>query len=128
MSWYATLAKPDWAPAESVYGTVWAVLYPIIFVAYGYVVFRAIAGTMPRSVLIPVAINLAANFAFTPIMFGTRNLELATLDIFVVLVTIVWSIVVIYPHSWWAALALVPYLVWVAIATALQTSITVMNR
>ena len=113
MSWYATLAKPGWAPAEGVYGTVWAVLYPIILVAYGYAVYRVVAGTMPRTVLIPIAINLAANFAFTPIMFGTRNLELATLDIFVVLVTIVWSIVVIYPYSWPAALALVPYLVWV---------------
>lgn len=128
MSYYQTLSKPGWAPPEGLYGTVWGILYPIIFVAYGYVIFRALGDTMPRSVLVPVAINMAANIAFTPILFSMRNLELAALDIVVVLVTIVWSIAVIYPHSWVAALALVPYLIWVGIATALQISITVMNR
>ncbi len=128
MSYYQTLAKPGWAPPEGLYGVVWGILYPIIFIAYGYVIFRAVGGTIPRSVLVPIAINLAANFAFTPILFSMRNLELAALDIVVVLATIVWSIAVIYPHSWVAALALVPYLIWVAIATALQISITAMNR
>jgi tryptophan-rich sensory protein len=128
MSYYQELAKPGWAPPESLYGTVWGILYPIIIVTYGYVIIRALGGTMPRSVLIPIGINIAANIAFTPILFSMRNLELAALDIVIVLVTIVWSIVVIYPHSWPAALALVPYLIWVGIATVLQISITVMNR
>jgi len=51
-----------------------------------------------------------------------------SLDIVIVLVTIAWSIAVIYPYSWPAALALIPYLIWVGIATVLQISITVMNR
>lgn len=128
MSYYQTLAKPGWAPPEGLYGVVWGILYPIIFIAYGYVIFRVVGGAIPRSVLVPIAINLAANFAFTPILFSMRHLELAALDIVVVLATIVWSIAAIYPHSWVAALALVPYLIWVGIATVLQISITAMNR
>lgn len=128
MNWYETLAKPSWAPPASLFGTVWSILYPIIFIAYGYVAYRAFSGTMPRGVLVPVIINLAANFAFTPIQFGLRNLDLAALDIVIVLVTIVWSIIVIWPHSPIAAIALVPYLIWVIIATVLQFSITLMNR
>lgn len=75
-----------------------------------------------------MVLNLAANFAFTPIQFGLRNLDLAAVDIVVVLATIVWSIAAIFSHSWWVAPALVPYFVWVTIATVLQISITVLNR
>lgn len=128
MTFYETLIKPEWAPQASVYGTVWSILYPIIFIAYGYITYRVINGDVPRVVLIPIAINLIANFAFTPILFGLRNLPLASVDIVIVLVTIVWSIAVIWPHSWPAALALLPYLIWVGIATVLQISITVLNR
>jgi len=127
-TWYESLAKPAWTPAPAVIGTIWTVLYPVIFVTYGYIVVRALGGTMPRSVLVPVAINLAANFAFTPIQFGLRNLPLASLDILIVLATIVWSIVLIWPHSRAAAIALMPYLAWVATATVLQLSITLLNR
>jgi len=128
MSWYATLAKPSWAPPASLFGTVWSILYPIILIAYGFVIVQAMRGEMPRSVLWPVLINLAANAAFTPIQFGLRNLALAEVDIIIVLVTIVWSMIAIWPHARLAAIALVPYLVWVGIATVLQTSITYLNR
>ena len=128
MSWYETLAKPSWAPPASLFGTVWSILYPIILIAYGFVVVQILRGEMPRSVLWPVLINLAANVAFTPIQFGLRNLVLAEVDIIVVLITIVWSMVAVWPHARLAAIALVPYLVWVGIATVLQTSITFLNR
>jgi len=111
-----------------VFGQVWGVLYPIIFVTYGYVVFRVIKGEFPRALLIPIVINLLANFAFTPIQFGLRNLPLAVLDIAIVLITIVWSITAFWPYSKLAALALVPYLIWVFIATLLQISIWQLNR
>jgi tryptophan-rich sensory protein len=128
MGSYATLIKPGWAPPPATFGIVWSILYPIIFIAYGYVVFRVVRGEMPSALIWPIAINLVANLAFTPIQFGLNNLPLAAIDIVIVLVTIVWSIVAIWPHSVWVALALVPYLVWVSIATLLQISITVMNR
>jgi tryptophan-rich sensory protein len=128
MDSYAALIKPDWAPAPNVFGIVWSILYPIIFIAYGYVIFRVVRGEMPAALIWPIAINLVANFAFTPIQFGLNNLPLAAADVVIVLVTIVWSILAIWPHAVWVALALVPYLVWVTIATVLQLTITWMNR
>lgn len=128
MTWYEELAKPSWAPPASLFGTVWSILYPIIILSFGYVIYRVVRGEIPASVLVPVAINIAANVAFTPIQFGLRNLVLAEVDILIVLVTIVWSMVAIWPYSPIAALALAPYLVWVSIATVLQTSITYLNR
>ncbi len=101
----------------------------MIAIAAVATVFKVVRGELPRLILVPLAINLAANFAFTPIQFGLRNLPLAAVDIVVVLVTIVWWIALAWrPGSEWIALVLSPYLVWVSIATVLQLSITFMNR
>ncbi len=128
MDFYSELIKPSWSPAPPVFGIVWSILYPIIIGAYGYVIFRVARGEYPAALLVPVLINIVANIVFTPIQFGLRNLWLAEADIVLVLVTIVWSMIAIWPHSRVASLALSPYLVWVTIATALQTSITLLNR
>ena len=128
MTWYDSLAKPSWTPAPNVIGTIWTIIYPIIFVVFGYVIVRAVKGEIPWPVVVPIALNLVANFAFTPIQFGLRNLPLATADILVVLVTIVWAMVAIWPYSRVASLGLTPYLVWVSTASVLQISITLMNR
>lgn len=128
MSWYASLAKPAWTPAPGVIGTIWSLLYPIILIVFGYVVFRVVRGEIPSVVLIPVVLNAVSNIAFTPIQFGLQNLPLATADILVVLVTIVWCMIAIWPYSRVASLALTPYLAWVATASVLQLSITWLNR
>ena len=126
--WYEALTKPSWTPSPAVIGTIWTVLYPIIAVAFGAVVVKVVRGDLPRGVLIPVAVNVVANLAFTPIQFGLRNLPLAAVDIVIVLATIVWVMVLVWPSARWIALALIPYLVWVSIATVLQLSITFANR
>jgi tryptophan-rich sensory protein len=127
MDWYNSLDKPSWTPMPATIGLIWQILYPIILVTFGYVFYRAFSRQIPGSVAVPFAINLAANFAFTPIQFGLQNLPLASLDIVIVLLTIVWGMWAIWPYHRWVALAQVPYLVWVLIATVLQWSITWLN-
>ncbi len=68
-----------------------------------------------------------ANLAFTPILFGLRNLPLASVDILVVWATIPWMAIVVWPHHRWVAVAQAPYFVWVSIATVLQLSILWLN-
>jgi len=128
IDWYDSLAKPAWTPPPSFIGTMWTLLYPIIIVVFGYMIVRIARGDAPTWILAPIVINVAANVAFTPIQFGLRNLPLASIDILVVLVTIVWCMVAFWPYSRFATLALVPYLAWVGTASVLQLSITWMNR
>ena len=126
--WYASLAKPEWTPAPSTIGLIWTIVYPIILVTFGVALVGMARGQIAWSVAVPIGINLAANFAFTPIQFGMHNLTLAAVDIVIVLVTIVWCMVALWPYSPWYAVALLPYLVWVSTATVLQLSITFANR
>jgi tryptophan-rich sensory protein len=127
MEWYNALAKPTWTPDGGTIGLIWSLLYPVILVSFGYVFVQAVRRKVPRSVAVPFAINLVANLSFTPIQFGLRNLPLAAADIVVVLGTIVWSMIAVWPHYRWVAAAQVPYLAWVGTATVLQLSITAMN-
>ena len=78
-------------------------------------------------VALPFILNIVFNLAFTPIQFGLRNLPLATLDIYLVLITLIWAMVVIFPHMRWVTYMMIPYVVWVGFATVLQTTITVIN-
>lgn len=126
-SWYSRLIKPIWAPPAWLFGPVWTVLYAIIAVTYTTVFYKVITGKLPWVLLIPFTLNLLFNFIFTPIQFGLKNNFLASIDIVLVLVTLIWALAVIYPYEKWITYANVPYLCWVAFATVLQVTITYLN-
>jgi translocator protein len=126
-TWYASLIKPAWAPPTWVFGPVWTFLYAVIAVSFGAVFLRALAGTLPWIVALPFGLNLFFNLIFTPIQFGLKSNALASLDILLVLASLVWAQYAIYPHMKWVAFVNIPYLVWVVIATTLQLTITYLN-
>ncbi len=126
-NWYRQLNKPQWAPDEKVFGQVWSKLYVIIAAVNIWVVVLLIQNKISWKVALPFWVNLFFNAIFTPIQFGLKNNLLATLDIFIVLGTIIWAMWSIWPYAYWLALAYIPYLVWVIIATVLQISITIKN-
>lgn len=127
MTWYNGLAKPSWTPAPATIGLIWQILYPIIFVSFGFVFSQMFRGKIRWFVGLPFATNLVANLIFTPIQFGMRNLPLAAVDILIVWITIIWMMISIWRYYRWVALAQVPYFTWVSLATVLQLSITAMN-
>jgi len=106
---------------------VWSILYPIIFIVNGYILVLLTSGKISLKTALPFWINLFFNFLFTPLQFGLRNNLLASIDILLVLVTIIWAMVAIWPYSKAVTLAFVPYLIWVSIATTLQIYITINN-
>ena len=127
-TWYDALSKPGWTPSPSTIGLIWTILYPIILGSFGFVIYKAIRGSIPWLVALPFIINLIVNILFMPIFSGLHNLPLAAVDILIVLGTIVWTVVAIWQQYRWVAVAQIPYLVWVSIATMLQISITLRNQ
>jgi tryptophan-rich sensory protein len=126
-NWYQTLIKPEWAPPVWVFGQVWSVLYFIIFLSFAFVFYKYFTKSLPFIVILPFILNIFFNLIFTPIQFGLRNNLLATLDIFLVLATIVWFMSAIWKYFPLVAIVNIPYLIWVCIATVLQVSITYLN-
>ena len=127
-SWYSQLIKPTWAPPSWLFGPVWSVLYLIIFISFGTVFYKIFNRHLPVIIALPFVLNLIFNLSFTYFQFGLKSNILAALDIIFVLVTLIWALVIIYPHLKWVALVNVPYLIWVIFATTLQLTITFLNR
>lgn len=126
-NWYSQLIKPLWAPPAWLFGPVWTFLYVLIGVSFGKVFFMLIKKQIKFIVALPFILNLIFNFAFTPIQFGLQNNLLAAVDIFLVLSTLIWAMVAIYPHLRWVTYIQIPYLLWVSFATVLQLTITYLN-
>lgn len=128
---YAQLIKPSWSPPSWLFGPVWAVLYAIIIVSFGTVFYKAFTKQIPWMVALPFALNLFFNFAFPPIQFRLVNNFLASIDILLVVSTLVWALYVVWhnvPELRWVAYANIPYLLWGTFAATVQLAITYLNR
>ncbi|MFA5994575.1 MAG: TspO/MBR family protein [Parcubacteria group bacterium] len=127
-NWYSQLIKPFWAPPAFLFGPVWTFLYVLITISFGKVFWMTWKKEITLMVALPFLLNLIFNLAFTPLQFGLRSNLLTAVDILLVLVTLVWAMMAIYPHARWIAYIQIPYLLWVSFATVLQLTITYLNR
>jgi tryptophan-rich sensory protein len=127
-NWYAQLKKPSWSPPSRVFGPVWTVLYVLIAVSFGKVFLMDAQNQITWVVALPFILNLVFNFAFTTFQFKLKNNFLAAVDVSLVLITLIWAIIVIYPYVGWVAYLQIPYLLWVCFAAVLQLTITYLNN
>ena len=127
-NWYSQLIKPSWSPPAWIFGPVWAFLYVLIAISFGKVFLMFFQKKVSFIVILPFILNLIFNFAFTPLQFGLKNNLLAAVDVILVLGTLIWAIIAIYPHARWVAYIQIPYLLWVSFATVLQLTITYLNK
>jgi len=127
-NWYQQLIKPSWSPPAWLFGPVWTFLYVLIAISFGRVFQLAFQRRISLIVALPFVLNLIFNLIFTPIQFGLKNNLLAAVDIFLVLVTLIWAMMVIYSQARWITYIQIPYLFWVLFATVLQFTVTYLNR
>ena len=125
--WYQSLVKPSWSPPAWLFGPVWTVLYILIIISFGKVFQSFFKKEISFLILLPFILNIIFNLIFTPLQFGLRSNLLAAIDIILVLITLIWAMVAIYPTFRWITFMQIPYLLWVSLATVLQLSILFLN-
>lgn len=128
---YTQLLKPSWAPPGWIFGPVWTVLYTIIAVSFGTIFYKAFTKEIPWIVALPFALNLIFNFAFPVIQFRLVNNFFASIDILLVVGTLIWALFAVWqnvPELRWVAYINIPYLFWGVFATCVQLTITYLNR
>jgi benzodiazapine receptor len=126
-AWYSQLIKPSFAPPSWLFGPVWSVLYVLIAISFGKVFLMLFNKEISWWVALPFILNLVFNFSFTYFQFGVQNNTLAAIDILLVLGTLIWAMIAIWPHAEWITYMQIPYVIWVGFATVLQVSITHLN-
>lgn len=127
-NWYSTLIKPSWSPPGWIFGPVWTVLYIIIAFSFGKVFYETFNGNLLWITALPFTLNLFFNFIFSPLQFKLKNNLLAAIDILLVLFTLIWALVIIFPQFTWISYINIPYLLWVSFASILQLTITYLNK
>ena len=125
---YSELLKPSWAPPSWIFGPVWTFLYALIAVSFGSVFYKLATKQIPFIIALPFILNLVFNFSFTYFQFGLKNNTLAAIDILLVLGTLIWAMIAIFPFARWITYIQIPYLLWVSFATVLQLTITFINK
>jgi tryptophan-rich sensory protein len=97
------------------------------FISFVFVFYKDFQKQIPWIVVLPFVLNLIFNFSFTYLQFGLRSNFLAMIDVLLVLGTLVWAIVAIFPYIKWVSFINIPYLLWVSFASILQVTITFLN-
>lgn len=123
-TWYESLNKPSWTPANWVFPTVWAVLYTMIAIA-GWRVWK-VEGV--SAALMVWGIGLVINGFWSYFMFGRHDIGLALVDVSLLWVATAAFIVLSWNVDRAASVLFMPYIVWVSTATLLNYQVWQLNR
>ena len=124
--WFDALQKPSFMPPGFLFGIVWPILYALLGLALALILAEP-ASDRRRIALILFAVQMALNFAWSPIFFAGHDITLAKYVIITMIVIAVATALLFYRLRPVAGLLMVPYLCWLMFATALNTSIETLN-
>lgn len=122
--WYASLTKPSWTPPNSLFGSVWTILFIAMAIA-AWLVWRKVGLTAAPMQLF--LLQLLLNVAWSALFFRLKSPGLAFAEI-----VMLWFAILATSIEFWRAVPaagwlLLPYLIWVSYATALNFSIWRLN-
>ncbi|NWI06032.1 TSPO protein, partial [Tichodroma muraria] len=123
-TWYEKLKKPSWCPSRKVFPVAWTMLYTGMGYA-SYLVWNDLGGCGSKAI-VPLGLygaQLALNWAWPPLFFGARNLNMALVDVLCLDGLAIGTLCSWYRINRLAALLLLPYLGWLAVATCLTIRI-----
>ena len=125
--WYVGLNKPVFTPPAWVFAPAWTVLYILMGCALFFVVKEGTGTSLARQGLILFFAQLALNFGWSLVFFGTHAVAAALVVLLLLIVLIAATTLVFRRISVPAAWLLVPYLVWCCFAASLNAGILLLN-
>ncbi|MEO7634109.1 MAG: TspO/MBR family protein [Sphingomicrobium sp.] len=125
-SWFDALAKPFFMPPGWAFGLVWPILYAMLGVALAMILAEP-PSPLRRTALILFLVQLALNFAWSPLFFAAHDITLAKYMIMLMAV-----LAALAARGFWrirrvAGLLLIPYLAWLIFAATLNSAIDKLN-
>jgi len=124
--WFLELRKPDFMPPGWVFGVAWTILYILIGLSLAMVLHAKGAPKRNRALAL-FALQLAFNFAWSPVFFAFHRTEIALSIIAAMLVGTAALILVVWRIRVVAGLLLYPYFGWLMFAGLLNYQIVALN-
>lgn len=124
---YEAMQMPPLSPPGWLFGIVWPILYVLMGIAI-FLVFLS-AGDMrrKRASVVLFIVQLALNFAWSPVFFAGGLLWVALAVIVAMDVLMVVTIGVFWGINRAAAFLMLPYFVWIFFATYLNMAFAMLN-
>jgi benzodiazapine receptor len=124
--WFDTLRKPSFMPPGWTFGVVWPVLYAMLGVALAMVLVEP-PSDRRRFALTLFLVQLALNFAWSPVFFALHDIALAKLIIFAMAALAAAAAGQFLRVKRDAGVLMAPYLGWLVFAATLNSTIEALN-
>ena len=124
--WFDGLVKPIFMPPGWVFGVAWTALYILLGLSLAMVLAEP-PSDRRRTALALFFVQLALNFAWSPIFFAAHDIRLAAIVIFVMLAIAASAGGQFFRIRPLAGALMTPYLAWLCFAATLNTSIYTLN-
>jgi tryptophan-rich sensory protein len=124
--WFARLQKPSLMPPAWAFPVAWTTLYALMGVAVARVLAAEPSRARSRGLAL-FAVQLALNYAWSPIFFGAGMIDWGFLVVMAMNVAVTATIISFSRVNGLAGLLLLPYLAWLCLATTLNWEIGRLN-
>ena len=124
--WFDALVKPGFMPPGWLFGVVWPILYALLGISLAMILAEP-PSERRRNGLILFFVQLAMNFAWSPLFFALHDINAAKILIFAMAATAAaagGNFTRIRPV---AGLLMVPYILWLVFAATLNSTIEALN-
>ncbi|MDC0418775.1 tryptophan-rich sensory protein [Pelagibacteraceae bacterium] len=121
--WYSEIILPSFNPPSWVFAPVWTTLYILMSIAIWkiWIIF------FDRKILNIYFIHLIFNAAWSVIFFGFHQIELALLNLIIILLFIIILMKIYYRKNKLSFYLTLPYFFWSSYALFLNASIAALN-
>ena len=121
--WYSTLVKPSFNPPDWVFGPVWTILYVLMAIAIWNVWIKS----KNINLVYLYFIHLFFNTTWSVVFFGFNQIELALINLIVLILFIVILFRKYKVISKLSAYLMIPYFLWCCFAFLLNLNLMMLN-
>ena len=121
--WYSQIILPSFNPPSWVFAPVWTILYVLMSIA----IWRIWINFFDQKILNIYFIHIFFNATWSVVFFGFHQIDLALLNLIVVLIFIFYLMRVYFRKDKMSFYLMIPYFVWTFYALTLNTSIALLN-
>ena len=121
--WYSTLVKPSFNPPDWLFGPVWTILYILMAIAIWNVWIK----NKNVNLVYLYFIHLFFNTTWSVVFFGFNQIELALINLIVLILFIVILFRKYKVISKLSAYLMIPYFLWCCFALLLNLNLMMLN-
>ena len=121
--WYSEIILPTFNPPSWVFAPVWTVLYILMSIAS----WKVWINFFDRKILSIYFIHIFFNATWSIIFFGFHQIELALLNLIIILIFIVILLKIFFKKDKLSFYFMLPYFIWSSYALFLNFSIYLLN-